>query len=244
MIYRQLTLLFIFAILQISAFSQKLAKPSELRTDLVEFTDRVWKNGYSTSLTPEEYLQDTSGYQVVRIESRFPAFSWILNDDKKDILQNSYQILVSSNRENIQSDRGDMWDSRNVASSNSHSVLYRGKTLKPHKVYYWKVRMKTSDGDLSVYSDPKAFITGSCSENYTTPYYPLQKTRQVASKISLPSPGYYLADFGKDAFGQLEIRLDSRNRADTVTVELGEALNLSGFINSKPVVLLDMLNIK
>lgn len=58
---RQLILLFLFGILHFSAIGQEVARPSLLRTDLIELTDRVWKICYLSSATLEEYLPFSPG---------------------------------------------------------------------------------------------------------------------------------------------------------------------------------------
>lgn len=234
MICRLLISLFILGSIPVSTFGQGAIKPTGLRTDLIEFTDKVWKNGFLSTLTLEEYLQDTLEYQVVRIESSHPSFSWLFKEGREGVIQKKYQILVASSLLNIQNDKGDMWDSEIVKSDNSHSVLYEGKELLPNHTYYWKVRVKNKKGDFSDYADPKSFVTGTSSSTYVTPYYPLQKSRENPAKIAHISPGYHLIDFGKDAFAQLELQLKSNGDGDTVTVEFGEALNVSGMIHTKP----------
>ena len=81
---------------------QKVPGPTGLRTDLVEHTDRVWQNGDLSTVRLEQYLKDTSRYQVVKIESKFPAFSWVLNDDRRGVSQKSYRIIVASDLKNIE----------------------------------------------------------------------------------------------------------------------------------------------
>ncbi len=69
--------------------------------------------------------------------------------------------------------------------------------------------------------------------DYATARYPLLKTDQLP--VSLARKGdTWLADFGKDAFGQLALTLTSGSGADTVTISLGEALRADGSIEPRP----------
>lgn len=54
---------------------------------------------------------------------------------------------------------------------------------------------------------------------------PLIRERQVATEIFRNSRGNLLVDFGKDAFGQIEIVLESINENDSVIVCLGEEIH-------------------
>ena len=213
---------------------QRMSAPTGLRTDLIEHTDKVWKNGSVSAITLKQYSADTSEYQVVKIASRFPAFSWELNDNNKNVFQKSYQVIVASNLKNIESNKGDVWDSKVVSSSKNTAVLYKGKPLETNRIYYWKVRVVTNKGNQSPYSQQGSFVTASNLVDYATPFYPLEKTRQLPVKITQTVAHSYLADFGKDAFGQLEVVLESKNGGDSVTIELGEALDDSGLIHSRP----------
>jgi len=234
MVIRPIVILFVLCANPALLQGQKLPGPTVRRTDLVEHTDRVWQNGDLSTVRLDQYLKDTSRYQVVKIESKFPAFSWVLNDDRRGVSQKSYRIIVASDLKNIENNKGDVWDSKVVVSAKSTAVSYRGPALKPGHVYYWKVRVSTSRGGQSSYSKYNSFVTGSHLKDYATPFYPLQKKQQLPVVIKQPAVHYYLADFGKDAFGQLQLILESDKGGDSVTVELGEALDSSGWIHSRP----------
>lgn len=93
------------------------------------------------------------------IDSTNPAMSWIVNDPDNNEVQTAYQILVASTRENIDADRGDVWDSGKVESSESSNALYNGPELEPESTYYWKVRTWDKDGAVGPYSEPQKFTT-------------------------------------------------------------------------------------
>lgn len=61
-----------------------------------------------------------------------PRFGWQIVADKKMVMQEGYQLQVSTTPE----DNGYVWDSGYVKSDSSQWVSYKGSTLKPNTVYY------------------------------------------------------------------------------------------------------------
>ncbi len=104
----------------------------------------------------------TSDYQInpLGIDNTIPRFGWkIVSDDRYDVHQLAYQILVAGSKENINNNKGDLWNSGMITSSQSIQVPFEGKPLASKKRYYWKVRVKTNKG-TSAYSDASYFETG------------------------------------------------------------------------------------
>ncbi len=216
-----------------AAWGQEIKAPIRLRVDLVENTDKIWENGMLSNKSLESYFSDTSKFQIVKIGSKHPSFSWILNDKRENVSQKDYQILVASSVENIRNNKGDIWDSGVVPSRNNISVIFNGKHLEPNRIYYWKVRTTTNMG-LTPFSEHKAFATDSRLGDNVTPAYPLQKTLQLPLEIRKMQTDSYLIDFGKDAFAQLELVLPGVRGKDSITIEFGEKLNSAGFVDSNP----------
>jgi alpha-L-rhamnosidase len=98
-----------------------------------------------------EYLVNPLG-----IDALPPRLSWQLESEERNQRQTAYQIHVSSTEENLRSDRGDLWDSGKVASSEQLHIEYAGKPLRSGQCCYWKVRVWDQDGKRSNYS-PSAF---------------------------------------------------------------------------------------
>jgi alpha-L-rhamnosidase len=99
------------------------------------------------------------------IVNQHPAFSWQLNSSSRNVLQTAYRILVSDNLIQLNNGVGNIWDSKNVNSSQSIQVLFAGKTLEPGKVYYWKVMVWTQDGRASGWSTPATWQMGLMSSS-------------------------------------------------------------------------------
>ena len=68
-----------------------------------------------------EYLVDPLGIDVQR-----PRLSWMLVPGARGRGQSSYRILVASSPQNLQKDRGDLWDSGRVNSAQSTGRCGRG----------------------------------------------------------------------------------------------------------------------
>ncbi len=82
-----------------------------------------------------EYLTDPFG-----IDSTSPRLSWIINSTQRAEKQTAYQILVASTPDLLRQDKGDLWDSGQVASEESAQIVYVGRPLVSRQAYYWKVR--------------------------------------------------------------------------------------------------------
>lgn len=203
------------------------APPTRLMTDLIEYTERVWTNGYPSQLSIDYVGKVIEPMQRVLIFTQQPQFGWQVNDTREDVIQTAWRIQVASSRELLETGVADMWDSGRQSGSNSTSQRYRGRDLCPSTIYYWRV-MTWNNGDAQDWSAVKAFQTTDTLVKYKTPYYPLEKTVQTVGKsVQQISEDIVLVDFGRAAFGQICLTLTSKQRGDTVTVRLGECLRNS-----------------
>lgn len=205
--------------------------PSGLMCDMMAYSDYQSIGGY-----PVQPTWDTTAFlshQAVRIADSLPSFSWVLTDSGTDVHQTAFQILVSDNPDSLRLDRGTCWNSGVVRSSRSTALSYQGKPLAPATLYYWKIRVWDNLHRGSPFSPVAAFFTGDTLKSYATATYPLEKNDQYPVAIKKVD-GLTLADFGRDAFGQLKIRLFSAASDDTVRLCLGEALNAEGHVNAHP----------
>ena len=69
-----------------------------------------------------EYATDPLG-----IDTRQPRFGWTVTAFRRDQRQSAYRILVSSSKEQLDADMGDLWDSGKVAAQQSVTVPYQGR---------------------------------------------------------------------------------------------------------------------
>ncbi|MCA8994587.1 MAG: family 78 glycoside hydrolase catalytic domain, partial [Planctomycetaceae bacterium] len=106
-----------------------------------------------------EYLTDPHG-----IDDVAPRLSWKLKATEPTLrgqYQTSYQVVVSSSsREQLLQNDGDVWDSGEVKSDQSHLVAYRGKPLTSRQRCWWKVRIRDQNGKLSEWSEPAFWSMG------------------------------------------------------------------------------------
>ncbi|HEY4416908.1 MAG TPA: family 78 glycoside hydrolase catalytic domain [Verrucomicrobiae bacterium] len=96
------------------------------------------------SVTPQtlrcEYLVNPLG-----IDATSPRLTWILTASQRGEAQTAYQILVASSRELLDADKGDLWDSGKVISSESSQIAYAGQPLVARANCFWKVRAWDKD---------------------------------------------------------------------------------------------------
>ena len=201
---------------------------------MIRETNVVFQDGFRTQMTLEEYIaNDSLSLQVAEIHSRRPRFSWQIFSTKNNTYQQKYRILVASSKDLIDNNKGDVWDSGLVVDSSSVAVVYGGGALSPATLYYWKVMIVDDRGRKSDFSDAKGFVTAHDLDDYTS-VLPLEKHTKQPLSITLQGTTAMI-DFGKDAFSQMFLRLNSLTGQDTVVVHLGEDLDSLGLVNQKPL---------
>lgn len=105
-----------------------------------------------------EYLKDPLGIDVQQ-----PRLSWQLvaaDPADRGQRQTAYRILVASTKALLDEDKGDLWDSGEVASDQSAHVVYTGKPLGSGASCFWKVRAKDQAGATSAWSAPARWTMG------------------------------------------------------------------------------------
>ena len=182
-------------------------------------------SGIPSDLTIE-YIRDP---RFTKIIDNKPEFSWVV--PKEAVIQKAYQILVSSSKDKIDMNIGDVWNSGVIRSNKSTDVELDSEPLQPNKKYFWKVRIFDQDNRLSEYSDVQQFETGTSSEYISSGnYFLVEKIKPVSVKKN--SDGSYFVDFGKDAFGTLQLNY-AAEKEETLKIRLGEKL-VDGKIDSNP----------
>jgi alpha-L-rhamnosidase len=107
-------------------------------------------------------LQNTTCEMLVNpmsIDVVKPRFAWHINSNERNVLQNAYQILVSSSPEKLNANEGDLWNSGKVDAQQSIHILYNGKALTSRMRCYWKVKTWTTAGE-SAWSANNNFTMG------------------------------------------------------------------------------------
>ncbi|MCP4641984.1 MAG: family 78 glycoside hydrolase catalytic domain [bacterium] len=115
--------------------------------------------GISVQSATCEYRENPLG-----VDTPIPRLSWILGADERAQVQTAYHILVASDRETLEREQGDLWDSRKVLSGQSLNVSYAGKPLSSLARCFWKVRAWDRDGNASEWSAPAFWQMGLLDE--------------------------------------------------------------------------------
>lgn len=110
-----------------------------------------------------EYMKNPMG-----IDESHPRLGWKLKSLAADLYgqrQQSYRIIVASNPDLLDRNKGDVWDSKWVQSSQTQQVRYDGGSLLSDRTYYWKVCIKDEHSRVSAWSDVNYFTTGFLGMN-------------------------------------------------------------------------------
>lgn len=92
----------------------------------------------------------------IGVDVETPSFSWTLNSQERGVLQQSYNIRVSTDR-----DFHDIvWESGEVRSECSSDVLAKGFATRPRTRYYWQVTVSDNKGETATSSECAYFETG------------------------------------------------------------------------------------
>jgi arylsulfatase A-like enzyme len=181
--------------------------------------------GVPVSLTVETIREPDK----TKIIDKKPEFSWVVPLGAGR--QKAYQILVSSDEKKSDNNIGDVWNSGVVQSDKSTEIEFGGDSLNENSNFFWKVRIFDIDNRLSEYSQPQQFITGDFGEKLTSRnWFQIESIKPAVFKKL--NSGSYFADFGKDAFANLELNFKT-DKTDSVHVRLGEKL-LDGRIDRNP----------
>lgn len=79
-----------------------------------------------------------------RVADPRPDLAWEY-EDPQGSEQTAYQVLVASTEEKLDANEGDLWDS-GVVLEGAHQAKYEGAALESERTYFWKVRVRNSEG--------------------------------------------------------------------------------------------------
>ena len=96
------------------------------------------------------------------IDDWTPRLSWQLASSARSVIQQRFRVLVASQPALLRERRGDVWDSGEIMSSHPW-VSYAGAPLASRTRYYWAVRVWTTGGGTSDWSEPAWFETALLS---------------------------------------------------------------------------------
>ena len=81
-----------------------------------------------------------------------PRLSWNIESGQRNWNQSAYQIMVASDSSKLNLNRGDVWDSGKITSSESLYIPFAGKPLTALQKYFWKVKVWDKNGNESDWS--------------------------------------------------------------------------------------------
>ena len=100
------------------------------------------------------------------VDSAPPRVSWQLQGDgRRGLRQSAWQVLVSSSREGLSRDLGDVWDSGRVESAEQLHLQYGGRSLRSAEQVFWKVRAWDGEGRVSAWSRSATWTMGVLEAN-------------------------------------------------------------------------------
>ncbi len=112
------------------------------------------------------------------IDRARPALSWQLKSDRRGERQTAYRVLVSDSRDELEKDRGGVWDSGRIESGECRHIEYGGPDLRSQTRYYWKLKAWDKDGNESEWSETGYWETGLLAQEewsgrwITAPFLP------------------------------------------------------------------------
>ncbi|HRT88946.1 MAG TPA: glycoside hydrolase family 78 protein [Bacteroidales bacterium] len=92
------------------------------------------------------------------IDNPKPVLSWKINSPGRNVMQSAWQIQVATDPSFPASKT--VWQSGKINSDESVYITYGGKELIPSRKYFWRVRVWTSNGKESKWSQTASFETG------------------------------------------------------------------------------------
>jgi alpha-L-rhamnosidase len=94
------------------------------------------------------------------IDNREPRLSWTIESNVRGAKQSGYQIIVASSVAGLAEDKGDLWDTGKVSSSQTIQIAYHGEQLGSRQRCFWKVRVWDQNDRRSAWSKPEQWTMG------------------------------------------------------------------------------------
>lgn len=110
------------------------------------------------SVEPEN-LRCENTINPLGINESNPLLSWTLKSDQRNQVQSAYEIIIDDNAKNAEQNKGALWSSGKIISSENINITYTGKPLEPRKRYFWRVRVYDADDQPSPWSSVAWFET-------------------------------------------------------------------------------------
>jgi alpha-L-rhamnosidase len=154
----------------------------------------------------------------------------MVNGGNSGAFQTAYQIRVGHAPVLLEK-HADCWDSGRVDSSLSINVPFAGIPLVTGKRYNWTVRTWHGGDTPSPWASPQNFTVAppddalpkTKEDSGEVSVYPLETIAVPPAHMEQKAGGRWSLDFGRQAFGWLELDMESSTDDTVVCVHLGEA---------------------
>jgi len=178
----------------------------------------------STALPPSGLLCNLLAHpERTVVRTPRPRFGWVVGDRAAGAGQSACQVQVASSLAALLRGEADLWDSGRLVTDQSVDVQYDGAALPSCSDCFWQVRTWNDRGQVSPWSAPQLFRTGEFIDGHVTDVYPLEQSPVWPAEVSRVADNHWFVDFGRAAFGTLELTLDSSARLP-LEIHLGERL--------------------
>ena len=158
------------------------------------------------ALTPDDLMCELLAKAgLVAVTDATPELSWGFKDAEPGDRQTAYQVQIATTTELFKTDAPDLWDSGRVESDRSLYVTYAGKPLPPGGTVYWRVRVWNGRRHVGDWSQVRAFLLAEKLGADSALRYPLAQNQVRPVRLVTNRLGRVFVDFGKDAFGWLEL---------------------------------------
>ena len=100
------------------------------------------------------------GVDPLGIDAAQPRLFWQVKSPERGERQTWYRVIVASDPALLDDDRGDLWDSGKVRSSQTTQVAYEGEPLCSSQQVFWKVRAWDVQGEPCPWSETATWTMG------------------------------------------------------------------------------------
>jgi hypothetical protein len=119
----------------------------------------IMPNAASAVLSPDD-LQCEYVVNPLGVDTAEPRLFWKLTGEGRGQRQTAWQIIAASSAEDLARNKGSLWDSGKVNSSDTVQIPYAGKPLRSAEQVFWKVRVWDQDGKASRWSEAASWTMG------------------------------------------------------------------------------------
>lgn len=116
----------------------------------------AWFVAFCSMALEVNNLKTQSYTNPVGLDISTPVFSWMLSSTDRNVVQTSYSIVVSTDREF----KDVVWESGEIQSDQSTNVQAKGFSVKARTRYYWQVSVTDNKGNTAISTERAYFEIG------------------------------------------------------------------------------------